>query len=252
MPSGNAGKAFIKLQTEWLRKYNENLVFKGIALKVYMLLLMILLQKPSPASKSKEHTEALKRRIESLQKGELENVLQECRDIQHRIKPRKMQENVSQTFSKLMFQGKVHAALRFLSNESSRGILHLSDETLASLSEKHPSPADIKENSLLYGPIKDLRTLNFNISEQIIQEVANLTKGAAGPSGLDANQYQSILCSKQFNREGKDLRDQIATLAMKLAMEAVDPTCLEAYLTNRLILLDKNPGIRPTGVGEIL
>ena len=49
VPSGNAGKDFIKLQTEWLRKYNDNLVFKGIALTVDM----ILLQKPSPALKSK-------------------------------------------------------------------------------------------------------------------------------------------------------------------------------------------------------
>ena len=32
---------------------------------------------------------------------------------------------------------------------------------------------------------------------------ANLTKGAAGPSGLDANQYRRILCSKQLNREEK-------------------------------------------------
>ena len=125
-----------------------------------------------------------------------------------------------------MFQGKVHATLRFLSNESNGDIFHLSDETLASR-----------------GPIKDLRTLNFNISEQIIQEVANLTKGAAGPSGLDANQYWHILCSKQFNREGKDLRDQIATLAIKLATEADNPTSLEAYLANCLIPLDKNPGI---------
>ena len=39
---------------------------------------------------------------------------------------------------------------------------------------------------------------------------------------------------------------------MKLATEAVDPTCLEAYLANRLIPLDKNPGIGPIGVGEIL
>ena len=109
-----------------------------------------------------------------------------------------------QTFSKLMFQEKVDATLRFLSNESSGGILDLSDEMLASLREKYPSPADIKENSLLYGPLKDLRTLNFNISEQKIQKVANLTKGAAGLSGLDANQYRRILCSKQCNREGKD------------------------------------------------
>ena len=196
-----------------------------------MLIPMILLQKPSPASKSKEHTEALKRRIDSMQEGELESILEE---------------------SKLRFQGKVHAALRFLSNESSGGILDLSDETLASLKKKHPSQEDIKENSLLYGHIKDLRILNFNISEQKIQEVANLTKGAEGPFGLDADQYRRTLCSKQFNREGKDLRDQIATLAIKLATEAVDPTCLEAYLANRLIPLDKNLGIRPIGVGEVL
>ena len=124
LSSGNARKAFIKLQTEWLRKYNNNLVFKGIALKVYMLLPMILLQKPSPASKSKQHTEAPKRRTDSMQKGDLESILEEYRQTQHRIKPMKMQENVSQTFSKLMFQGKVHAALRFLSNESSEGILY--------------------------------------------------------------------------------------------------------------------------------
>ena len=114
----------------------------------------------------------------------------------------KTQENVSQTFFKLMFQGKVHVALRFRSNESSSGILRPSDETLASLREKHPPPADIKENSLLYHPVKDLRTLNFSVSERTIQEVANLTKGATGPSGLDAGHYRHILCSKQFNRGG--------------------------------------------------
>eukprot|EP00794_Sanderia_malayensis_P000856 gene856-148_t len=180
LPSGNAGKAFIKLQADWLRKYNDDSAFKGIALKVYMLLPMILLQKPSPASKSKEHCEALKRRIDYMQKGEFECLLQECRDIQRRIKPKKSQEGISQTFSKLMLQGKVHAALRFLSNESSGGVLDLSDETLKGLREKHPSPAAIKENSLLSGPIKDQRFLNFNINEQKIQEnSANLTKGSA-------------------------------------------------------------------------
>ena len=42
--------------------------------------------KPS-LEKSKEHTKALKRRIDSMQKGDLESILEECRGIQHRIKP---------------------------------------------------------------------------------------------------------------------------------------------------------------------
>ena len=79
-----------------------------------------------------------------------------------------------------------------------------------------------------------------------------MTKGVAGPSSLDANQFKRILCSKQFNKEGKDLRDQISIFAKNIATKVTDPNCLEAYTANRLIPLDKNPGIRPIGIGEVL
>ena len=49
-----------------------------------------------------------------------------------------------------------------------------------------------------------------------------------------------ILCFKQFNKEGKDIRDQIAVFSKNLATKILDPNCLEAYTTNRLILSDKN------------
>ena len=79
-----------------------------------------------------------------------------------------------------------------------------------------------------------------------------MTKGAAGASSLDANQFKRILCSKQFNKEGKDLWDQISIFAKNIATKVTDPNCLEAYTANRLIPLDKNPGIRPIGIGEVL
>ena len=52
IPSGKAGKAFIKLQTEWLSKFNTDMNFKGIALKVFMILPIILLQKTLSQIKS--------------------------------------------------------------------------------------------------------------------------------------------------------------------------------------------------------
>ena len=57
---------------------------------------------------------------------------------------------------------------------------------------------------------------------------------------------------KKFKTEGLVLRNEIATLAKKLATENLDPIAIESYNANRLIPLDKCPGIRPVGVGEIL
>ena len=69
---------------------------------------------------------------------------------------------------------------------------------------------------------------------------------------VDAMQYYHLLSSRKYNVENKELRTQIAILAGKLATETLDPLTLETYVSCRLILLDKNPGVRPIGVGEVL
>ena len=61
-----------------------------------------------------------------------------------------------------------------------------------------------------------------------------------------------MLCSKQFHREGKALREQIALFSKKISTECLDPSCLEVYVANRLIPIDKSPGVRPIWIGEIL
>ena len=122
------------------------------------------------------------------------------------------------TFAKLVRQGKINAALLFLSDESYGGVLPLSEEVLQSLRDKHPSPAEIKPNSLLYGPIAELHNVSIAIDEQDILATA---KGAAGPSGLDANQYIRMLCLKQFYREGKEQHEQIALFLKKIATKSI-------------------------------
>ena len=58
-------------------------------------------------------------------------------------------------------EGKIYAALRFLSEESQNGVYQLSEEVLKSLQEKHPAPAKIQQNSLLYDPIYNLEDYIF-------------------------------------------------------------------------------------------
>ena len=55
-----------------------------------------------------------------------------------------------------------------------------------------------------------------------------------------------------FKSASKDLCDAVAEVARHLASQQVDPVGLMPLLNNRLIPLDKNPGVRPVGIGEVL
>ena len=162
-------------------------------------------------------------------------------------------DDISRIFSRLMFVGKISAALKFLDSNSESGVLPPTDEVINLLNEKHPQPAVIQPETLFHGPLQPVNNAHFSeIDEQAIMKAALRTKGSAGPSQFDSDQYSRILCSKHFNQDGKELREQISTFAKKIAMETIDPTTLEAYTACRLIALNKNPGVRPIGVGEVI
>ena len=69
---------------------------------------------------------------------------------------------------------------------------------------------------------------------------------------MDADLYRRILCSKNFKAEGKVLREEVAVFRRNLLRIAYHPALLEGYTSCRLIPLEKTPGIRPIGVGEVL
>ena len=81
----------------------------------------------------------------------------------------------------------------------------------------------------------------------------------AGPSGLDADGWRHILVSRNFGLASEELRGEIAIMISKLCTEKVDlftsnemiSSNIEAFLACRLIPLDKCPGLRPIGVGEV-
>ena len=210
VPSGRAGKAFIEELTFWIKQFNSNSVLNSVALKAFMVLPTLILQKPSATSKSKEHSAAIERRLKLWRQGDLDLLLKEVRFIQGKFvnsKKTRTIEHISKVFAKLVFQGKLTAAIKLLDSESSTGLLNLTPEVLEGLKEKHPEAADIKDESLLYGPIDHTPPGIFDmIDEKMIFDAATKTKGSAGPSGMDAELYRRILCSKNFKTEGKVLR----------------------------------------------
>ena len=73
--------------------------------------------------------------------------------------------------------------------------------------------------------------------------------GAAGPSGLNAHSWRCLCTS--FHNASSDLCRSLALVARKTATMFVNPEALQPLLNNRLIALDKNPGVCPIGIGEV-
>ena len=76
------------------------------------------------------------------------------------------------------------------------------------------------------------------------------TRGSHGPSGLDANEWRRILSN--FGQSSVDLCKTLAKLASLIATSHLETDEMAAYNACRLIPLDKNPGVRPIGVSEVL
>ena len=55
-----------------------------------------------------------------------------------------------------------------------------------------------------------------------------------------------------YKDSSSPLCNEVAVLSRQLATECVDPVGLEALLANRGIAIDKCPGLRPVGVGEMV
>ena len=219
-----------------------------------------MLQKPSATSKCKEHTQTLQQRIEMWNNGKIHEIWKDGQVLQKKLtsKPQRAPEDVTRIFSRLMFEGKVGAALKFLDENSSNSILKPTEQVVRKLQSLHPEAAEILPESLMQGPLQQVSSAHFSIiNEQSILKAATHTHGSGGPSLLDAKQWKRILCSNQFKSEGKDLREQMAHFAKKIATQVIDPAVLEAYCANRLIPLDKAPGeaelqVRPIGVSEVM
>ena len=122
----------------------------------------------------------------------------------------------------------------------------------------HPTQAEILPDTLFEGPLEEANPATFySIDEQQILKAANHTKGSGGPSLLDAKQWKRMLTSNHFKTEGKELREELASYARKIATEVLDPKILETYTACRSIPLNKSPGdaelqVRPIGVGEVM
>ena len=118
-PSGKAGKPFISEMARLFGAYGEGSPWNLSPSKLIMPAL--LLQKPHASSKAREHATCLQRRLISWKEGDIDILIREGRTIQKHLRQvtgrRNDDQKITRIFTKLMFEGKVRAAMRVLSVE---------------------------------------------------------------------------------------------------------------------------------------
>ena len=237
-----------------LIKNNEN-TFAMHAAMIFPHLLLCKTKSKIDGSLSK----TLARRLKQWQDGDLDRINNLGKALQMRVlkESRRKTETVAQQFKKLMNTGKISSAIAKLT-DTSKGVLLL-DEIVKgktveqTLLEKHPPSEPINENYIT--PVSQ-ETIPFHpsifhqVNGQHIKKAAMRTHGLHGPSGLDANEWRRILT--HFGQKSVEISKTIAKIAKKLATEELNPELMEPYNACRLIPLDKNPGVRPIGIGEVM
>ena len=158
LPSGAAGKSYITETTKLITMWNERRKpMFDISLKMVMIMPALLLQKPTNKSNAKQHVEYLKKRIDHWKEGNFDELVQEGRAIQNKLKQQirkdETTEHMAKVFAKLMMEGKVHAALRLLSKAESLGVADLTPETMQKLADLHPNAIPASESVLKTGEL---------------------------------------------------------------------------------------------------
>ena len=167
---------------------------------------------------------------------------------------RQNDEELVKAFRNHMIRGNVNAALRLLDKTSNKGILPINEETIRQLHEKHPVGEPIHDEMLLAGPKQHVHPVLFDdINGELVRKVAMKMRGAAGPSCYDSDEWKMILTSRQYVSSSDDLCDAVARVARTLCIEdRTNEGGVMALVACRLIPLDKDPGLRPIGIGEVL
>ena len=133
MPSGQAGKKFVLELARLFRSFADRSSLERIALKAAMLMPLLLLQKPHPKSKAKDHVACLDRRLTEWDNGGFEDLVREGRAIQNHLvvnqrSTRLSNERLGHTFAKLMMAGRTASALRLLPESEKSRLLRLDDQ----------------------------------------------------------------------------------------------------------------------------
>ncbi len=255
LPNGNVGKCFV----EGLADEVSKCVDKEVKSERFLVYCRVILQRDSGVKKSSDVRRLIRRRLDLWGNGNFNELVQEaarcCNQGMRRLKKQGVnsEDHMNRVFTRLMLRGEIRAAVRWISGRMSGNVLSmvsgLQEKTVIdALLEKHPDRCAPNEDVLMNGDQPCL--VDVDITSGHIERLARSLHGGAGPSGTNSGHWRSFLLC--YGAQSVKLRESVASLARLLANNVVDWEMIRALMSSRLIALNKNPGVRPIGIGEVL
>lgn len=262
VPNGKVGRRFV------LTLCN---LFKGVRERKWnserpLVFVAVVLQTSPQARKAKEIRERIWKRMEHWEQGQHRLLVDDTVRTLHsqprnNSAARKEEEKEARAFEATLHNGRLRRAMRNLCRQEGRGVLDPDEACTKTgrpvvdvLREKHPALRDVDLNRRNDGgafePYEELpETLPVEVTAETIEKVAHRLKGSAGPSGFDAVDLKH--CLLRFGEESTALREEMASFTLWMANGSPPWAAYRALMANRLVALDKDPGVRPVGIGEI-
>jgi len=172
--------------------------------------------------------------------------------------PRDDLDSKARAYQQMVDKGQLSKAVRNLTSRQKGGILKPGDRdeksgefVITVLQQKHPNarvPEDCDFDDFLEtSEASDPFPLLF--FEEDVESSASSLSGGPGPGGLDGDSLMNWLLRR--GTRSSRLRETMAQFAELLANGSPDYALYRAATITRLVALDKEPGVRPVGIGDI-
>ena len=208
-PTGNTEKKYIKEVSRILNSWTQDSLLRSIILKVIHIMRVLLLQKLCNTSKSRDHLDALKRRLQLWERGEIKFLLLEVETIQQKLISNNYPKNIGEVlkkFAKLMRKGNVNGTLKLLTNNVPNFIFLLDEDTPNSLKQKNPQLQPAYEEILINSKPPIIHHFIFDdINDELVRKAAIRIKGGSSLSELDNGEWRKMLSLKVFGRSIRPL-----------------------------------------------
>ena len=263
IPRGPIGRHYIDILCVEL----QHLIYGNYPSERLITFSSVILQRDKMIKKVSDVKRLLDRRLSMWSEDKFDLLVQEAkrcdRSLYKATRVSHKEDHVIKIFTRLMLQGKIKSAMSWLADKFKGTVLKPTDRVtvksdnhelksvtvIDALKMKHPDPKPPHSSTLLV--TEELPQFeDLQITGAHINVIAHRIKGSAGPGGCHSSHWQDALL--RFGSLSQKLRDIVANLSSMIANSLCDWSLIRALFANRLIALDKCPGIRPIGIGESL